>query len=108
MTIGILYPPYGYAASGALAVGRVSAALKTHPVERFITDDAPSDAMAARYWAALTSVAGTPALQPRQKAPGQVLWEGRHVIDQTDTLRFHRRAPIENPFESLLQHPLHR
>lgn len=104
MSRGIIYPVYGYTPSNAPAIGRIEAVLKARPVDPIDPEGLPANAMAARYWAALTSVAGAKPMRSRSTAAGEVAGA---VIDQTDTARFHRRVPVENPFVSLLECRLH-
>lgn len=107
MSRGIIYPAYGYTPVSALGVGRVEAVLKSPPVAAIDTEGEPSGDMAARYWAAMTAVAGAKPRAAIRGASGPVAKAGATVIDQADTARFHRRAPEENPFASLIEAQLH-
>jgi hypothetical protein len=107
MSRGIIYPAYGYTPVSAPGIGRVGAVLKAPPVAAIDSEGEPSDDLAARYWAAMTAVAGA---QPRAATSGDrgaVAKAGATVIDQADTARFHRRPPAENPFASLIEARLH-
>jgi broad specificity phosphatase PhoE len=105
MSRGIIYPAYGYTPVNAPGIGRVAAVLKAPPVVAIDSEGEPSDDMAARYWAAMTAVAGA---KPRAAInTGAIAKAGATVIDQADTARFHRRVPDDNPFVSLIESRLH-
>lgn len=107
MSRGIIYPAYGYTPVSALGIGRVGAVLKAPPVAAIDSEGEPSGDMAARYWAAMTAVAGAKPMAAISPASGAVAKAGATVIDQADTARFHRRLPADNPFVSLIESQLH-
>jgi hypothetical protein len=107
MSRGIIYPAYGYTPVSALGIGRVEAVLKSPPVAAIDPEGEPPDDKAARYWAAMTAVAGAKPLSAHTRATGVAATAVATVIDQVDTARFHRRVSGENPFESLIEARLH-